>query len=280
MYSIMVPLRIEYAPILMSCVEDKFFKTEAVWEYHSLMRVISGEMKVVLAEDTYTFNAGDTFLVPRNRLSSVMKYPKDGVRYSCILITFRPEQLKEYYSKQKFNPKLASWQKIKRYDPHPLLDSFMGSFLPYLELKKALPQELIRIKLEEGLTILRTIDPSVDGLFSDFSEPGKIDIGDFMEKNFMINVPLENFAQLTGRSISTFNRDFRKAFNTPPQKWLMQKRLELAHYQLAEKKRKPADVYQEVGFENFSHFSYIFKKHFGYSPGDFDRPKFHSPQIT
>jgi AraC-like DNA-binding protein len=233
------------------------------------MRVISGEMKIVLAENTHTFNAGDTFLVPRNRLSSVIKYPKDGVRFSSILITFRPDQLKNYYSKQNFNPKLPSWQKIKSYEGHPLLDSFIASLVPYLDLRNDLPAELIRIKLEEGLTILRTIDKTVDGLLSDFSEPGKIDIADFMEKNFMINISLQNFAGLTGRSLSTFNRDFRKAFNTPPQKWLMQKRLELAHYHLSEKKKKPVDVYLEVGFENFSHFSYAFKKHFGYCPTSF-----------
>jgi len=266
-------LRPKYAPILISCIEEKFFKTEAVWEFHSLMRVISGEMKVVLAEDTYKFNAGDTFLVPRNRLSSVIKYPKDGVKFSSILLTFRPEQLKNYYSKHKINPKSPSWQKIKLYEGHPLLDSFMGSLVPYLDLKDNLPDELINLKLEEGLTILRTIDKSVDGLLSDFSEPGKIDIADFMEKNFMFNLPLENFAQLTGRSISTFNRDFRKAFNTAPQKWLIQKRLELAHYKLAEKKTKPADIYLEVGFENLSHFSYVFKRHFGYSPAKFSSDK-------
>lgn len=30
--------------------------------------------------------------------------------------------------------------------------------------------------------------------------------------------------------------------------------------------QKPIDVCYEVGFENLSHFSYAFKKHFGYTP--------------
>lgn len=51
-----------------------------------------------------------------------------------------------------------------------------------------------------------------------------------------------------------------------PQKWLTERRLELAHYQIEEKQRKPIDVYFEVGFENLSHFSHAFKKHFGYAP--------------
>jgi AraC-like DNA-binding protein len=79
-------------------------------------------------------------------------------------------------------------------------------------------------------------------------------------------MPIEKFGYLTGRSLSTFKRDFKKAFNTTPQKWLTEKRLRLAHYQLTEKRRKPIDVFYEVGFENLSHFSYAFKKQYGISP--------------
>jgi AraC-like DNA-binding protein len=53
----------------------------------------------------------------------------------------------------------------------------------------------------------------------------------------MFNMSLEKLGYLTGRSLSTFNRDFKKLFNTTPQKWLTDKRLELAHYQLLEKRK-------------------------------------------
>lgn len=82
----------------------------------------------------------------------------------------------------------------------------------------------------------------------------------------MFNMPLEKFGYLTGRSLTTFKRDFQKAFGATPQKWLTEKRLELAYYQFVEKNRKPIDVYFEVGFENLSHFSFAFKKQYGYSP--------------
>jgi AraC-like DNA-binding protein len=98
--------------------------------------------------------------------------------------------------------------------------------------------------------------------------PGKLDLVGFMERNFIFNLPLEKFARLTGRSLSTFGRDFKKIFQTTPEKWLTQKRLEFAHYQIREKKRKPVDVYLEAGFVDLSHFSYAFKKRFGYSPGE------------
>ena len=72
-------------------------------------------------------------------------------------------------------------------------------------------------------------------------------------------MPIEKFGYLTGRSLTTFKRDFKRAFNTTPQKWLTQKRLELAHYQIAERKVKPIEACYETGFENLSHFSFAFK---------------------
>ncbi len=255
-----------YADILMACVEDKYFKTEAVWDYHSFMRVISGEMKIVLADHAYTFNAGDTLLVPRNQLSTVIKRPKDGRPYRSILVTFRHEQLKTYYAKRDLHITQPSVQKVRTYDKHPLLDSFFTSLMPYFDLENTLPKEISALKIEEAISILRAIDLDVDSLLADFSEPGKINLAEFMEKNFMFNLPLEQFGYLTGRSIATFNRDFRKAFHNTPQKWLIQKRLELAHYQLSKRNRKPVEIYLEAGFENLSHFSFAFKKQFGYTP--------------
>ncbi|WP_423735219.1 hypothetical protein [Chitinophaga caseinilytica] len=37
---------------------------------------------------------------------------------------------------------------------------------------------------------------SVDKVLANFEEPGKIDLADFMEKNFMFNMPLEKFGYL------------------------------------------------------------------------------------
>jgi AraC-like DNA-binding protein len=147
-----------------------------------------------------------------------------------------------------------------------MLNSFFASLVPYFDLENELPEKIISIKIEEALTILRSIDSDIDNLLADFSEPYKLNLADFMEKNYMHNLTMEKFGYLTGRSLTTFKRDFKKAFNTTPQKWIIQKRLELAHYLLSEKGKKTIDVYLETGFENLSHFSFAFKKHFGYVP--------------
>ncbi|MNL11610.1 Virulence regulon transcriptional activator VirF [compost metagenome] len=87
-----------------------------------------------------------------------------------------------------------------------------------------------------------------------------------MLQNYKFNVSLERFAYLTGRSLSSFKRDFVKIFNATPSQWLIKKRLEEAYFLIEKKDKKPSDIYLDLGFENLSHFSFAFKKLFGYAP--------------
>lgn len=250
--------------IKLSCYEDKFFKSDIMFDHHMLVWFISGETKIVKSDATYRFKTGDIFLIPRNQLATIINYPKDGSPHKTVVMHLSTTRLRNYYANLNVKPKATS-QRILHYNKHPLLESCLASLIPYFEMN-ALPEEVASLKITEAITILRSIDKGIDNVLANFEEPGKIDLMSYMEKNFMFNLPLEKFGYLTGRSLTTFKRDFSKTFNTTPQRWLTQKRLELAHYQFVEKKKKPSEVCFEVGFENLSHFSYAFKKQFGYAP--------------
>lgn len=252
--------------IKLSCYEDNFFKTEVVFEQHMLIWFISGETKIVQSETTHIFRSGDAFLIPRNKPATIINYPKDGLPHKTVVMLLTPSILKDYYKEIEVKISSSPLTGIITYQQHPLLDSFLASVLPYFDMVNSFPENLGHLKIKEAITILRTIDPNIDGILGNFDDPHKVELSSFMEKNYMFNMPLERFSYLTGRSLTSFKRDFKKTFNSSPQRWLTQKRLELAHYQLAEKERRPVEVCYETGFENLSHFSFAFKKHFGYSP--------------
>ena len=252
--------------IKLSEFTGKVFKTEVVFEHHILVWFISGETKIIQAEATYTFGPGDIFLIPRGQLTTVINYPRNGLPHKAVAMLLTTEKLKDFYARHKIIGKVQPLQKVYRFTKHPLLESCLSSLIHYFDLGENLPPDIANIKIEEAISILRSTDKSVDGVLANFEEPGKINLSDFMERNYMFNMSLDKFAYLTCRSLATYRRDFGRIYNTTPQKWLTQKRLQLAHYQIAEKQRKPIDVYVEVGFENLSHFSHAFKNHFGYSP--------------
>ena len=93
--------------------------------------------------------------------------------------------------------------------------------------------------------------------------PGLVD---FMMKNFHCNEPVTNFARRSGRSLSTFKREFAQTFGTTPAKWLKNKRLSEAFFLIKHKNKKPQDIYIELGFENLSHFYVSFKRKYGHTP--------------
>jgi AraC family transcriptional regulator, exoenzyme S synthesis regulatory protein ExsA len=251
-----------------------FFNTEAderrlreqIVPYHALGRIISGETHVEFMGKHYIFGPGSTVLGPRNQLARMTKMPKDGEPYRSVSIFFPEDFLRRYYADNKvLRPPQLTPEAIQ-FERHPLLDSLFNSLLPYFNLPGELPPAVADLKMEEAVTVLRNIDPNTDALLGNFDRPGKIALADFMEKNYMYNLPMERFGFLTGRSLTTFKRDFRNAFHAPFQQWITRKRLELAHHYIFALQRKPTDVYLDVGFENLSHFSFAFKKHFGYNP--------------
>lgn len=255
-----------FAEMVLSCSESGHYRGEKFLNDHSLVRIIAGELKVVQASRSFVFNAGDTFLFPRNQLCTLIKQAKHGESYRSVIVQLPTCLLQKYYTTHAHEHKRAREQAITPLNQSPLLDSFFASVIPYFDLQSQLPEKILTVKVQEAIEMLQVINPEIAGILSDFSEIGKIDLADFMEKNYMFNIPIEQFGYLTGRSLTTFKRDFKRVFQNTPQKWLTQKRLDLAHHQLTQNKRKPTEVFLESGFENLSHFSYAFKKQFGYSP--------------
>jgi hypothetical protein len=131
-----------FAQMIWTIIEDKFFKDEIILEFHSFVRIISGEMKVVQADRAYVFGAGSTLLFPRNQLSAVIKQPKDGKAYKAVVLGFTLECLKTFYAKHTPAIIAAANYKVMVFDSHLLLESFFASLMPYFELEQKLPKSV------------------------------------------------------------------------------------------------------------------------------------------
>ena len=153
------------------------------------------------------------------------------------------------------------------------LKGFFDSLLPYAEHPDKLTAKIAELKTREAIELLLQSGDVYRKLLFDFQQPHKIDLEMYMNHNYMYSIPLPTFAKLTCRSLSTFKRDFTKNFETTPEKWLQQKRLEQAYYLISKRGMRPSEVYLEVGFENLSHFSFTFKKTFGLTPSDLKEKK-------
>lgn len=259
--------------IRYSCHLSAFREGEHFTSIHGLGIVISGEMELYDGEKRKQFKRGDLYSIRKNHLLKFIKHPPVNGEFKSLTIYFDEELLHDF--SREYGYKVEKKQKSSAYDSLPndkTLTSYMQSLLDYEDvLNNKSDTALIRLKQKEALLLLLHYDDSLKNILFDFTDPYKIDLEAFMNKNFHFNVNLDRFAYLTGRSLATFKRDFQKTFNTSPRNWLQNRRLQEAHYLMTEKGKAVSDIYMEVGFENLSHFSFAFKKQFGITPSELSK---------
>ena len=232
--------------------------------------VYSGEMVVDNGHERIHVGKGDCVFIPRDHHITLYKRTCDGERYCGIFLMFTRAFLKEMYDKfgrreiPADMPKLDSG--VIKLPRTAEIASLFASMTPYFDPEVKPHDDFMQLKLQEGLLALLHIDRRFAPTLFDFNEPWKIDILDFMNRNYMYEFTVEELAHYTGRSLATFKRDFKKVSDLTPEKWLIRKRLEVAYALMKEGGRKIADVYTEVGFKNQSHFSSAFKKLYGVAP--------------
>ena len=155
--------------IKLSCYEDKFFKSDIVFEHHMLIWFLSGATKIVQADATYIFKAGDIFLIPRNQLATIINYPADGLPHKTVVMHLSAERLIAYYQNLDIQPQPSRPPGILRYSNHPLLQSCLSSLIPYFDMNE-LPDDIASLKITEAISILRAIDKKVDHVLGEMRE--------------------------------------------------------------------------------------------------------------
>ena len=254
--------------LFYSCYAEKLRVTENFVYEHSFMHVLEGSVAFYVEGGRREYHAGDSLLVKRNQLAKTTKLPPEGGVFKSISIRLDQESLRSFSAEQGVHatgPYRGDSIVLLKQDI--FYNSFFGSLSPYFTVpENNIDESLRKLKVKEAILLLLRLNKGIKDLLFDFSEPGKIDLEEFMSKHFAFNVELKQFAYLTGRSLATFKRDFEKIFHIPPGRWLQQKRLEQAYYLIKDQGKKPSDVYLEVGFEDLSHFSFAFKKEFGKAP--------------
>ncbi|MBN9380497.1 MAG: helix-turn-helix transcriptional regulator [Chitinophagaceae bacterium] len=257
-------MNLDSESILFSCVRQKAYADEQIVPDLTLLYLESGTIELQFAQSKYVANAGSITLIRKNELVKSLKIPdENGQPCKSVNIFLTPETLKKYATKNKIELKHRySGISLTDVSNSKFIKAYFQSLLPYFNHPEKLIETLALLKTTEAITLLLEYDQRLEDMMFDLSEPHKINLEKFMNENFTYNIPLSEFARLTGRSLSTFKRDFKNIFDNTPERWLKNRRLQEAKL-LIKTGQKPVDIYYKVGFENFSHFSTEYKKKFG-----------------
>jgi AraC-like DNA-binding protein len=94
---------------------------------------------------------------------------------------------------------------------------------------------------------------------------------DFINANLAGDPSISEVANVCGLSTNYFVRAFKQATGVPPYRWLTKQRVERAKELLQDPGRQLADIAQICGFVDQSHFTRVFSRSEGYSPGRWRR---------
>lgn len=261
---------ISYSGIFLSCFNEQAEKCVEAAPEHILSYLYSGQQTIENGKERINIKAGECVFIRRNHRAVMYKKSKGKDSYKGISLVFNRGVLREFYTKidkAELPKKYELTDKgIFKINPRADIISLFQSLTPYFDENVKPTEVIVNLKLLEGIYAILNNSEIFFPILFDFTEPWKVDIMDFLNKNYAEDLTMEQIASYTGRSLATFKRDFSRISNLTPQKWLIKKRLEAAYIKLKEDGKKVNDVYVEVGFKNPSHFSIAFKKQYGVSP--------------
>jgi len=229
---------------------------------------VSGRFTMETASEKFSMEQGQMLLIRRNQLGELTKTPLNDESYQTIVICLKEDLLRQIALEEQIEPgeKYSGPSNIL-IPGNDFLNAFFQSIIPYVRhSEEKITNAVGMLKIREVVLLLLHTIPELKDFLFDFSEPYKMDLEKFMLNNFHFNIPVEKFAQLTGRSLAGFKRDFQKIFSMPPRHWLQEKRLTEARHLIENRNKKASAIYLDLGFESLSHFSHSFKKKFGKAP--------------
>lgn len=254
--------------IFFSYYSDMRKEKVAFMEDNTLILQVKGQFTLETASERVDMEGGQMLLVRKNQLGELTKVPAPGDTYQTIVIRLQEDLLRKIALEEHIGltEKYTGPSNVL-IRSNDFLTAFFQSLLPYVNHpERKVTTAVGMLKVREAVYLLLDVMPELKAFLFDFSEPYKIDLEKFMISNYHYNIPIEQFAQLTGRSLAGFKRDFQKIFGLPPRQWLLEKRLEEAMHLIEKKHRKPSAFYLDLGFESLSHFSHSFKKKYGKAP--------------
>ncbi len=228
-----------------------------------VMHTVSGDIEIEAGDaffarkDSYMYSE---FIATDSRFQSLMFFIED--RFFADFI----KSHQNIIERKKKGP--CTNEGVFKIKISPLFKSSLDSIFPYFLHESSSSQELLKLKFSEIFLHILESDEHGNLLFflQNIYSDRKKELMVLMEENYNKPLSVEEFAGLSGRSLTTFKKEFNTIYNIPPKRWVNRKRLEMAYSLLSSTDKNVTEVCFEVGFENISYFTQLFKQNFGITP--------------
>jgi AraC-like DNA-binding protein len=265
-------LRLNGYSAIQSCICDKPWSGCIFLEENILLIVKEGSLKFRYGNAEYEVGKNQMAFLKKDILICIEACaPAEKLfNVNYILFSLKYDLVKEFV-------KLAELSIAANEKSLPIsintLDKKLMKYVDSLDFYFIEPEKvegnLIKIKLLELLFYLSSQDNKIVEQLLDVRGCFRSNFTAVVEENITNSLSLYQLATLSGRSLSSFRRDFLAIYNMPASQWIRKKRLDKARQLLRSTTMSVTDICYTTGFENITHFSKLFKSYFGYPPSEF-----------
>ena len=255
--------------ILEKQLSKSLFNREGYISNHVVSILLAGQQKIkTYEEQVITINAGEILFIPRGLYHITDLIPEAG-HFHSLLFYFDDDLIQAFLSTVKIGKiEKTSLPEFLKLGTDPTINLFAKSLLQIYQAQSLSDNNFLNLKILELLHLINAV--VTEKKFTEFlfqlTLPKKRNIKTFIENNFDKPLNINDYAYLTGRSVSTFRREFKVQFQTTPKKWLKEKRIERAIELIDTQSLSVTELAYEVGYENISYFIKAFKLQTGFSP--------------
>lgn len=252
-------------------LKPPFKKPNPMRDEACFLYIIEGEYDSVSENEQLRVKSEESVLMKcGNYLSSMFK-SKTSDKYKAVAVHFYPEVLLKIYEhklpsflKEKQNLELG----MAKLNSDILIKKYIESILFYFENPNLVNEEILVLKLKEIILLLNQTKnaPAIRVILSNLFNPTSYSFREIIEAHHFSNITLDELAQLTNQSLSTFKREFKKNYQTSPATYLRDKKLEKSIDLLESTDLRTTDIAYDCGFADVSHYSKTFKARYGLSP--------------
>lgn len=254
------------------------------WAQHNyILYVITGRKGYHTPNRSVVYMSGEAVFVKKGGIIVEKFFDEEPL---CIMTFFIPDSYIRLFMRDHTSLMQPVSNAPITIDPlislhvNKLMNGYFDSMVPYFSADVKPSEDLLELKFRELLLNILTDSENEElkAYLQKLTLSRSDDLQQVMEANCLYNFTLEDYAKLCNLSVSSFKRHFFDAYNVPPGQWLQQKKIEHAHKLLISSGKSMTEIAFESGFEDSSHFSHVFKKHYGTSPTKY-RNKAISPQV-
>lgn len=249
------------------------FHKQNMLKEHFLLFAVEGVNELSIGNRIFSLKKGEMLLIKKATYVEIVKAGNalDNFMYESVSFTLKKDIIIDFIKLielDEYSGKPVADDEILIHPYGRRLQSFLASLKPYFDDNEGIKTGLFKLKILELLYDLSQENPGFLQQLINLNRYETRDLVKTIEAHYLKPYTLQELAYISGRSLSGFRREFESLFQTTPAKWIQEKRLQKARDLFLATQLTIANICYEVGYENVSHFSRLYKSHFGYSPSE------------